>query len=131
MPERMPERTFELGNPEGRGRSCSFGIPDERRVKKCAFHHGGVDFFWNNSMQTYSVLVDSFKRGVMNVDHLRGHQDHMLIFFVIFNSILTCHLSGQGAFFVGSLTQDPSLICITGCTCIYVIASLHLLHFTF
>ena len=31
-------------------------------------------------------------------------------FFVIFNLILMCHLSGQEAFFVGSLTQDPSLI---------------------
>jgi len=87
----------------------------------------GVHFFWNNPMQMYSVPVDSFKRGVMNVHHRRGHQDHMLI-FVIFNLILICHLPGQEAFFVGSLTQDPSLICITGCTCIYVcIASLHLL----
>ena len=32
----------------------------------------------------------------------------MLIFFVIFNLILICHLSGQEAFFVGSLTRDPS-----------------------
>ena len=96
----MPERIFEFGNPEGRGGSCSFGIPGERRVKKCAFHRGDVDFFWNNPMQTYSVPVDSFKRRVMNVDHLRGHQDHMLIFFFIFNLILICHLSGQEAFFV-------------------------------
>jgi len=43
-------------------------------------------------------------------DHLRGHQDHVLIFFVIFNSTLICHLSGQEAFFVWSLTRDPSLI---------------------
>ena len=34
----------------------------------------------------------------------------MPIFFVIFNLILMCHLSGQEAFFVGSLTRDPSLI---------------------
>ena len=48
-----------------------------------------------------------------------GHVDHpsegsprpqvMLIFFVIFNSTLICHLLGQEAFFVGSLTQDASL----------------------
>ena len=127
----MPERTFEFGNPEGRGGSCSFGIPGERWVKECAFCCGGVDFFWNKPMQTYSVPVDSFKRGVMNVDHLRGHQDHLLM-FVVFRLILICHLSGQEAFSVGSLTQDPSLICITGCTCIYVcIASFHLLQFTF
>ena len=123
----MPETIFEFGNPEVRVGSCSFEIPGERRVKKFAFRRGGVDFFWNNPMQTYSVPVDSFKRGVMNVDHLRGHQDHVLIFFVIFNLILI----GQEAFFVRSLTQDPSLICITGRTCIYVIASLHLLQFTF
>ena len=80
----MPERIFEFGNPEGSGGgggSCSFKIPGERRVKKCASCSGGVDFFWNNPMQTYSVPVDSFKRGVMNVAHLRGHQDHVLIFF--------------------------------------------------
>ena len=45
-----------------------------------------------------------------HVDHLRGHQDHLLIFFAIFNLKLICHLSGQEAFFVWSLTQDPSLI---------------------
>ena len=83
----MPERTFEFGNPEGRGGSCSFGIPGERWVKECAFCCGGVDFFWNKPMQTYSVPVDSFKRGVMNVDHLRGHQDHLLM-FVVFRLIL-------------------------------------------
>ena len=33
----------------------------------------------------------------------------MLIFFAIFNLKLICHLSGQEAFFVWSLTQDPSL----------------------
>ena len=46
MPERMLERIFEFGNPEGRGGggSCSFGIPGERRVKKCAFRRGGVHF---------------------------------------------------------------------------------------
>ena len=43
------------------------------------------------------------------VDYLRGHQDHMQIFFVIFNLTLICHLLGQEAFFVGSLTRDPSL----------------------
>ena len=32
----------------------------------------------------------------------------MLIFFVIFNWTLTCHLSGQEAFFVRSLTPDRS-----------------------
>ena len=77
----------------------------------------------------FQLILSS--EGVMNVDHLRGHQDHVLIFFVIFSLILICHLSGQEAFFVRSLPQDPSLICITGCICIYVIASLHLLQFTF
>ena len=45
-----------------------------------------------------------------HVDHLRGYQYHMLIFFVIFNLTLICHLSGQEALFVGSLTRGPSLI---------------------
>ena len=31
-------------------------------------------------------------------------------FFVIFNLILMCHLSGQEAFFFESLTREPSLI---------------------
>ena len=46
-----------------------------------------------------------------HVDHLRGHQDHVLIFFVI-NLPLICHLLGQEASFVG--TQDPSLTWNTG-----------------
>ena len=46
----------------------------------------------------------------MHVDHLRGHEDHLLIFFVIFNVILLCDLWGQEAFFAGSLSRDPSLI---------------------
>ena len=54
-------------------------------------------------------LSSQFQAGG-HVDHLRGHQDRVLIFFVIFNLILTCHLSGQEAFFVGSLTRDLSLI---------------------
>ena len=39
-----------------------------------------------------------------HVDHLRVHQDHVLIFFIIFNLTLICHLSGQEAIFVESLT---------------------------
>ena len=39
-----------------------------------------------------------------HVHHLRGHQDHILIFFVTFNITLICYLSGQEAFFVESLT---------------------------
>ena len=39
-----------------------------------------------------------------HVDHLMVHQDHLLIFFIIFHLTLICHLSGQEAIFVGSLT---------------------------
>ena len=49
-----------------------------------------------------------------HIDHLRGHQDHVRIFFVVFKLTLISHQSGQEAFFVGSLTQDPSLIWNTG-----------------
>ena len=52
---------------------------------------------------------------MVHIDHLRGHQDHVRIFFVMFKLTLICHQSGQEAFFVGSLTQDPSLIWNTGC----------------
>ena len=48
-----------------------------------------------------SIPVNSFKwGGGGHVDHLRGHQDHVLIFLVtgIFNLTLICHLSGQEAF---------------------------------
>ena len=58
-----------------------------------------------------SVPVNSFKwGGGGHVDHLRGHQDHVLIFLIIFNLTLMCHLSGQEALFDRSLTRDPSLI---------------------
>ena len=59
-----------------------------------------------------SVPVNSFKwgGGGGHVDHLRGHQDHVLIFLIIFNLTLICHLSGQEALFDRSLTRDPSLI---------------------
>ena len=40
-----------------------------------------------------------------HVDHLRGHQDHVLIF-----SFYLTYTSHQEAFFVASLTKDPSLI---------------------
>ena len=36
----------------------------------------------------------SFFQAGDHVDHPRGHQDHVLIFFVIFN---LCHLLGQEA----------------------------------
>ena len=45
-----------------------------------------------------------------HLDNLRGHPDHVLIFFVIFNLIFIFHLSSQEAFLVGPLTRDPSLI---------------------
>ena len=37
-------------------------------------------------------------------------RSHANFFFVIFNWTLICHLSGQEAFFVRSLTPDRSLI---------------------
>ena len=40
----------------------------------------------------------------------RTPRDHMLILFIIFNLTLIRHLSGQEAFFAGSLTRDPLLI---------------------
>lgn len=44
-----------------------------------------------------------------HVDHLRGQQDHLLIFLSYnFNLILICHLLSQEAFSVESLTRDPS-----------------------
>ena len=55
---------------------------------------------------SHSVAVNSFE----HVDHLRGHEDHVLMFFAILNLTLICHPSGQQAVFVRSLTQDPSLI---------------------
>ena len=54
-------------------------------------------------------LSSQFQAGG-HVDHLRGHQDHVLIFLIIFNLTLICHLSGQEALFDRSLTRDPSLI---------------------
>ena len=62
-------------------------------------------------MSQSSVPVNLFKQGILQT-HLRGHQDHVLIFFIIFNLTLAyiCHLSGQEASFVGSLTRDTSFI---------------------
>ena len=57
---------------------------------------------------TFQLILSSGGRG--HVDHLRGDEDHLPFFFVIFNVILLCDLSGQEAFFAGSLTRDPSLI---------------------
>ena len=45
-----------------------------------------------------------------HLDNLRGHPDHVLIFFVIFNLMFIFHLSSQEAFLVGPLTRDPFLI---------------------
>ena len=39
----------------------------------------------------------SFFQAGDHVDHPRGHQDHVLIFFVMFNLTLICHLLGQEA----------------------------------
>ena len=46
----MGGEVFELGNPEWRGAQAVLEIPVEGvgGSKNCAFHHGGVDFFWNN-----------------------------------------------------------------------------------
>ena len=45
----MGEGVFELGNPEGRGGSNSFGNPGGRGVggdkKKHAFRRGSMDFY--------------------------------------------------------------------------------------
>ena len=34
-----------------------------------------------------------------DIDHLRGHQDHVRIFFVIFKLTLICRQSGQDSLF--------------------------------
>ena len=39
---------FELGNPEGWGAQAVLEIQVDGWSKNRAFHHGGVDFFWNN-----------------------------------------------------------------------------------
>ena len=39
------EGVFELGNPEGRGGSCSFGIPGGRRDEKTCLLSQGCEFF--------------------------------------------------------------------------------------
>ena len=61
-------------------------------VNKTYFHKKGFEAF-------QLILLSGG-----HVDHLRVHQDHVLIFFIIFNLTLICHLSGQEAIFVRSLT---------------------------
>ena len=49
---------FELGNPEGRGSSSSFGNPGElggEGKKKRAFRRESVDFYWYNPFLTCLV----------------------------------------------------------------------------
>ena len=68
----------------------------------------GQALIFSGSFSTaYSIPVNSFKQGG-HVDHLRGHQDHELIFLLYSTWHLKCHRSGQQAFFVRSLTQNPS-----------------------
>ena len=65
------------------------------------------------NIHVYSIPGGGVLRG--HADHLRGHPDH--IFFFIFISHFTFHLSGQEALiFFGSLTRDPSSICNTAYT---------------
>ena len=65
-------------------------------------HHCAIPRSPNRSAQrkwlvALSIPVNSFKWGV-----------------AIFNlTLIICHLLGQEAFFIGSLTRDPSLICNT------------------
>ena len=42
------QMAFELGNPEGWGAQAVLEIQVDGWSKNRAFHHGGVDFFWNN-----------------------------------------------------------------------------------
>ena len=54
---------------------------------------------------TISVPVNSG----CHLDNLRGHPDHVLIFFIIFTlTLYLLHLSSQEAFLDGPLTPDPS-----------------------
>ena len=54
----MGGEVFELGNPEWRGAQAVLEIPVEGEggSKNCAFHHGSVDFFWNNPLRVTSML---------------------------------------------------------------------------
>ena len=56
-----------------------------------------------------SVPVNSFQRGSCRPSE-GSPRPSAFFFLVIFNLTLTSPLSGQETFFVGSLTQDPSLI---------------------
>ena len=56
---------------------------------------------WMNSRLQFTYqcctccIFDCVKAQLGLVDQLRGHQDHMLTFFVIFNLTLICHLSSH------------------------------------
>ena len=50
---------FELGNPEEWGAQAVLEIQVDEWSKNRAFHHGGVDFFRNNPMQTYIYFQSS------------------------------------------------------------------------
>ena len=59
MEIQMGGEVFELGNPEWRGAQAVLEIQVEGGgggKKNCAFHHGGVDFFWNNPLRVTSML---------------------------------------------------------------------------
>ena len=48
------QMAFELGNPEGWGAQAVLEIQVDGWSKNRAFHHGGVDFFWNNPFNNIS-----------------------------------------------------------------------------
>ena len=62
--------------------------------------HVNKTYFHKKGFVAFQLIL----LGGGHVDHLRVHQDHVLIFFIIFNLTLICHLLGQEAIFVGSLT---------------------------
>ena len=68
----------------------------------------GQALIFSGSFSTaYSIPVNSFKQGG-SCWPSEGSPRSWANFFVIFNLTLKCHRSGQQAFFVRSLTQNPS-----------------------
>ena len=63
--------------------------------------HVNKTYFHKKGFAAFQLII---LLGGGHVDHLRVHQDHVPIFFIIFNLTLICHLSGQEAIFVRSLT---------------------------
>ena len=56
------QMAFELGNPEGWGAQAVLEIQVDGWSKNRAFHHGGVDFFWNNPFQKISIWRKCIER---------------------------------------------------------------------